>query len=73
MIEIIWKKFIRKLKKWNESFISKIVLLFPLLIFFITFLKVNSDKSILDLIAFIALGGMLVAVGLFLNFYLKKE
>ena len=61
------------LKKWNESFISKIVLLLPLLIFFITFLKVNSDKSILDLIAFIALGGMLVAVGLFLNFYLKKE
>ena len=61
------------LKKWNESFISKIVLLLPLLIFFITFLKVNSDKSILDLIAFIALGGLLVSVGLFLNFYLKKE
>ena len=61
------------LKKWNESFISKIILLLPLLIFFITFLKVNSEKSILDLIAFIGLGGILIAGGLGLNFFLKKK
>ena len=61
------------LKKWNESFISKIILLLPLLIFFITFLKVNSEKSILDLIAFIGLGGILIAGGLGLNFFLKKS
>ena len=60
-------------KKWNESFISKIILLFPLLIFFITFLKVNSDKSVKDLIAFVALGGILVAGGLGLNLFLKKK
>ena len=61
------------LKKWNESFISKIILLLPLLIFFITFLKVNSEKSILDLIAFIGLGVILIAGGLGLNFFLKKK
>ena len=61
------------LKKWNESFISKIILLLPLLIFFITFLKVNSEKSILDLIAFIGLGGILIAGGLGLNFFLKEK
>ena len=61
------------LKKWNESFISKIILLLPILIFFITFLKVNSEKSILDLIAFIGLGGILIAGGLGLNFFLKKS
>ena len=60
------------LKKWNESFISKIILLLPLLIFFITFLKVNSEKSILDLIAFIGLGVILIVGGLGLNFFLKK-
>ena len=61
------------LKKWNESFIPKIILLLPLLIFFITFLKVNSEKSILDLIAFIGLGAILIAGGLGLNFFLKKS
>ena len=37
------------LKKWYESIIPKIILLFPSIAFSLTFLKVNSDKSILDL------------------------
>ena len=76
-LERIYKKLKEEenlnFKKWNESFISKIILLFPLLIFFITFLKVNSDKSVKDLIAFVALGGILVAVGLGFNLFLKKK
>tara|TARA_B100000941_G_scaffold288788_1_gene266403 strand:- start:839 stop:1090 length:252 start_codon:yes stop_codon:yes gene_type:complete len=76
-LERIYKKLKEEenlnFKKWNESFISKIILLFPLLIFFITFLKVNSDKSVKDLIAFVALGGILVAGGLGLNLFLKKK
>ena len=46
------------LKKWYESIIPKIILLFPLIAFALTFLKVNTDKSILDLIIFIAVGGL---------------
>ena len=77
-VEKVFKKVLNEeedlnLKKWNESFISKIILLFPLLIFFITYLNVNSNKSILDLIAFIAFGGILVLGGLSLNFFLKKN
>ena len=76
-LERIYKKLKEEenlnFKKWNESFISKIILLFPLLIFFITFLKVNSDKSVKDLIAFVALGGILVVVGLGFNLFLKKK
>ena len=37
------------LRKWNESLIPKTILLFPLIAFVITFLKVNTDKTILDL------------------------
>ena len=44
------------LKKWNESIIPKTILLFPLLAFAITFLKVNTDKTIMDLFTFIAVG-----------------
>ena len=76
-LERIYKKLKEEenlnFKKWNESFISKIILLFPLFIFFITFLKVNSDKSVKDLIAFVALGGILVVVGLGFNLFLKKK
>ena len=53
------------LKKWYESIIPKIILLFPSIAFALTFLKVNTDKSILDLIIFIAFGGLLVAGGFF--------
>ena len=60
------------LKKWYESIIPKIILLFPSIAFALTFLKVNTDKSILDLIIFIAVGGLLVASGIFLNYFLSK-
>ena len=60
------------LKKWHESIIPKIILLFPSLAFALNFLKVNTDKSILDLIIFIAVGGLLVTGGIFLNYFLSK-
>ena len=60
------------LKKWYESIIPKIILLFPSIAFAVTFLKVNTDKSILDLIIFIAVGGLLVTGGIFLNYFLSK-
>ena len=59
-------------KKWYESLIPKAILLFPLLAFAVTFLKINTDKSILDLLAFIAIGGLLVSGGIFLNYLLSK-
>ena len=52
-------------RKWNESVIPKTILLFPLIAFVITFLKVNTDKTILDLFAFIAVGALLVSGGIF--------
>ena len=60
------------LKKWYESIIPKIILLFPSIAFALTFLKVNTDKSILDLIIFIAVGGLLVTGGIFFNYFLSK-
>ena len=60
------------LKKWNESLIPKTILLFPLIAFIITFLKVNIDKTVYDLFAFIAVGGLLVSGGIFLNYLLSK-
>ena len=60
------------LKKWYESIIPKIILLFPSIAFALTFLKVNTDKSILDLIIFIAVGGLLVTGGILLNYFLSK-
>ena len=59
-------------RKWNESVIPKTILLFPLIAFVITFLKVNRDKTILDLFAFIAVGALLVSGGIFLNYFLSK-
>ena len=59
-------------KKWYESIVQKVILLFPLIAFSITFLKVNTDKSILDLLAFIFVGGLLVLGGVFLNYFLSK-
>ena len=61
------------LKKWYESIIPKIILLFPSMAFALTFLKVNTDKSILDLIIFIAVGVLLVTGGIFLNYFLSKS
>ena len=60
------------LRKWNESLIPKAILLFPLIAFVITFLKVNTDKTIMDLFAFIAVGALLVSGGIFLNYLLSK-
>ena len=60
------------LKKWHESIIPKIILLFPSIACALTFLKLDTDKSILDLIIFIAVGGLLVAGGIFLNYFLSK-
>ena len=60
------------LKKWYQSLISKAILVFPVVAFVLTFLKVNTDKSILDLLSFVAIGGMLVSGGIFLNYLLSK-
>ena len=61
------------IKKWYEAIIPKFILLFPLLIFLITFLRINNDKSIVDLITFILFGGGLVLVGVLLNFALSDK
>ena len=60
------------LKKWYQSLISKAILLFPVLAFGFTFLKVNTDKSILDLLSFVAVGGLLVFGSIFLSYLLSK-
>ena len=60
------------IKKWNQALIPKAILLFPPIAFALTFLKINTDKSILDLLGFIAIGGLLVLGGLFLNYLLSK-
>ena len=60
------------LKKWYQSIIPKLILLFPSIAFALTFLKVNTDKSILDLLIFIAVGALLVAGGIFINYFLSK-
>ena len=59
-------------KKWNESLIPKTILLFPIVAFVMTFLKVNTDKTILDLLTFLVLGGLLVLGGIFLNYLLSR-
>ena len=38
------------IKKWNQALIQKILLLFPPIAYALTFLKINTDKSINDLI-----------------------
>ena len=60
-------------KKWNQALIPKSILLFPTIIFALTFLKINTDKSLLDLLGFVAMGGLLVSGGLFLNYLLFKS
>ena len=61
------------IKRWNESIISKTLLLFPPLIFLITFLRINNDKSLIDLIAFILFGGGLILIGLLLNYIMSDK
>ena len=60
------------IKKWNQAFIPKTILLFPPVAFAITFLKINTDKSIIDLLGFLVMGGLLVSGGIFLNYLLSK-
>ena len=59
-------------KKWNQALIPKAILLFPPIAFALTFLKINTDKSSLDLLGFAALGSLLVSGGLLLNYLLSK-
>ena len=59
-------------KKWNQALIPKAILLFPSIVFALTFLKMNTDKSIEDLLGFVAMGGLLVSGGVFLNYLLSK-
>ena len=60
------------MKKWNQALIPKAILLFPPIAFALTFLKINTDKSIIDLLGFIAIGVLLVFGGIFLNYFLSK-
>lgn len=60
-------------KKWNQALIPKAILLFPPMAFALTFLKINTDKSILDLLGFVAMGGLLISGGVFLNYLLSKS
>ena len=60
------------IKKWNQALIPKAILLFPPIAFALTFLKINTDKSIIDLLGFFAIGVLLVFGGIFLNYLLSK-
>ena len=60
------------LKKWYQSLIPKAILLFPVIAFVFTFSKVNTDKSIIDLLSFAIVGSLLVFAGIFLNYLLFK-
>ena len=62
----------KDIKKWNQAIIQKTILLFPPIAFALTFLKINTDKSINDLLAFIVMGCFLVFGGIFLNYLLSK-
>ena len=43
------------IKKWNQALIPKTILLFPPIAFALTFLKINTDKSLIDLLGFLIL------------------
>ena len=60
------------IKKWNQALIPKAILLFPSIAFTLTFLKINTDKSIIDLLGFVAMGFLFVSGGIFLNYLLSK-
>ena len=60
------------IKKWNQALVPKAILLFPPIAFALTFLKINTDKSIIDLLGFAAMSGLLVSGGVFLNYLLSK-
>ena len=60
------------IKKWYQELIPKGILSFPPIIFALTFLKINHDKSIIDLLIFITVGVLLVSCGIILNYFLSK-
>ena len=60
------------LKKWNQALILKAILLFPLIAFALTFLKINFDKSIMDQLGFVAFSGLFVSGGILFNYLLYK-
>jgi len=60
------------IKKWNQALITKAILLFPPLAYALTFLKINTDKSLIDFLGFVAMGSLLVSGGVFLNYLLSK-
>ena len=60
------------IKRWNQALIPKAILLFPLIAFALTFLKINTSKSLIDLLGFVAMGCLLVSGGIFLNYLLSK-
>ena len=57
------------IKKWDQVLITK-TLLFPKNA--LTFLKVNTFKSIVDLLGFVASGCLMVSGVIFLNYLLSK-
>ena len=59
------------LKKWYESIIPKIILLFHLIAFPLIFSKVNTDKSILDLLFFRG-WNFISFMQYFFNYFLKE-
>jgi len=59
-------------KKLNQALIQKAILFSSPIAFALTWLKKNTDKSILDLLGFVAIGGLLVSGGVFLNYLLSK-
>ena len=61
------------INKWNQALIPEVIILFPLIAFTLTFLKINNDKSIIDFIEFLAMGGLLVFGGIFLNYLLSRS
>ena len=62
-----------KVLKWNQALIPRAILLFPTIAFALTFLKINTDKSIIDLLGFVAIGVLFVSGGIFLNYLLSKD
>ena len=60
-------------KQWNEGVIPKLVLLLPTILYLLTFLIINNDKSILDLFNFLLVAFILVLFGVVLNFLLTKK
>ena len=60
------------IKRWNQALIPKAILLFPLIAFALTFLKINTSKSLTDILGFFAMGALLVFGGIFLNYLLSK-